>query len=367
MPETKIHNALHDSAIHSFSNIIRRALVNKKSSHNYSPVHAFGKSRSKSIRNIHKKYIPYLIEELQEFMRKRENPKVQIYISALGRIAHPRILSVFEPYLEGRKNVSPYQRLCMVLSLYTLTNVYPGVARSVLYRIYANTGEHHEIRTAAVYLLMRAKPSLSMLQRMADYTNYDSSKHVNSAVKSSIESLAQLEETEVSYISNAAKIALPLLTSETYGPQYSRAFLFDYLNPETHSGFSLESYYIGSDDSIIPKVVNIGVYPTFKGLKGPRVFLGGAVSSVQNLWNLIEQKLFNKYENYTNRTQQEQKYTAKNIAKILKIVAQEPQQVEGFIYLDNKRGSNFHTFDNHSIESLSKRKYINDKILFHAL
>lgn len=357
--EVKKQPSTRAAAIVSFADLVRHAIVNKKSAHNRYPVHAFGRLSAKNDRNAEDKYLPYMEEELNKAVDNGDSNKIQLYTTALGRTAHPKMLAALEPYLEGKKQVSPYQRLVMVMSMNKLASSHPKVARSVFYKIYSNTADHHEIRTAAVYLLMKTNPPASMLQRMADYTNSDSNKQVNSAVKSTIESLAQLENNENHELLHAARSALPLLTPENYGPQYSRAVFKNYKNSESHSEISVEANYIGSDDSIIPKGVYISINPTNKGLRVPKIQIGGSVSSVQDLINLVQQQTDkNKKDSKDNEKAQQQKYSPENIAKLLGIHGEDPEQVEGLVFLNDKNGNHFLSFDNHTIEQMPESKYI---------
>lgn len=81
----------------------------------------------------------------------------------------------------------------MVASMDRMAIVYPKLARSVLYKIYQNPGDVPEVRVAAVMQLMKTNPPAQILQRMAQYTHNDPHPEVSSAVKSAIESAAQLK------------------------------------------------------------------------------------------------------------------------------------------------------------------------------
>lgn len=129
---------------------------------------------------------------------ERNSKKAHLYIRAIGNIGHPEILKMFEPYLEGGKFATQFQRLWMVLSLDKLIETYPIIAQSVFYRIYVNIEEIEEIRVAAINSLMKTYPSLEMLQRIAEYTNIDQNEQVNAAVKASFESIASLKDEQFS-------------------------------------------------------------------------------------------------------------------------------------------------------------------------
>jgi HEAT repeat protein len=140
-----------------------------------------------------KEYIPYLGRLLNEAINESNSQKIQVSIRALGNIGHPNILPIFEPYLEGEKNASKFQRLLMVSALDKLATIHPEEAAAALFKIYQNTGEAHELRCVAVSLLMRTNPPANVLQRMAEFTNADPDPQVSSVVQSAIRSAANLK------------------------------------------------------------------------------------------------------------------------------------------------------------------------------
>lgn len=303
--------------------------------------------------NLHEKYIPHISEKLKKAVDEGDSKKIQLYTTAMGRTGDSHMLSVFEPYLEGRKQVSPYQRFIMVFSLSKLAETKPKLARSVLYKIYANTADHHEIRTAAVFLLMKTNPPASMLQRMAEFTNQDSNKHVNSAVKSIIKSLSELDDDDDESLSRAAQSARPLLTSESFGPQYSKAVIKEYKNPLTQSSVSVEAKYIGGGDSIIPKGAHVSISSSMMGMEDSSTELGYAVSSVQDLMEFVTQQLsVDKRQSRRNQNSQDKKFSPEKIARLLGIQGKEPNQVEGLAFLQGKLANRVQAFDNHTLEKI---------------
>jgi len=191
--KTKTQPFLNSTAVLSFSDILREVAVNNQSSKLRYPVYISGRMVPKNFRPLTEKYIPYLGKELQKAINEGNSPKIQVYIRALGKIAHPNILQYFEPYLEGQRDISSYQRLLMVTALKHLANLHPDVATPVLISLYENLGEDRDIRTAAVFMIMETNPSANILQRMAEFTNIDTSKHVIAAVVSAITSAANLQ------------------------------------------------------------------------------------------------------------------------------------------------------------------------------
>lgn len=186
-------NYLNTSAILSFSDLLRRAHVDSQSAHHRYPVHLSGAQSYNHHAVVGEQYIPYLARQLENAINQEDSIKVQVYIRALGNTAHPKILAIFEPYLEGARKLTTFQRFLMVTNLEEFIKIHPNTARSVLFRIYQNQGDAPEVRAAAVMQLMKTNPPPQILQHMAEQTNYDHSKHVNAVVKSAIESAANGE------------------------------------------------------------------------------------------------------------------------------------------------------------------------------
>lgn len=192
-PEVVSQPILRTTSVYTFTKLVRYALVNPKTVHNRYPVHTFGYLTRLDDTTVTDTYVPYLAQQLEQAVKEGDSTKVQTYVVGLGNVAHPKILQVFEPYLEGKQPMSDFQRTLVVTSLGKLAEVHPKVARTVLYKVYTNTGEVHQVRVAAVYNLMKTVPPVSMLQRMAQFTHEDPSTQVRSAVKSAIESAALLK------------------------------------------------------------------------------------------------------------------------------------------------------------------------------
>lgn len=253
-PEVQKETYLNDTAILSYTELVRKVVVDNEYAHNEYPVHTFGKFSEEYKQTVQSELIPYLKHRLERAIEEADSHKIQVYIRALGNVAHRGILAVFEPYLEGKKQVSQFQRLSMVMALDQLVATQPKIIRPVLYKIYQNQGEQTEVRVAAVYQLMKTYPPVSMLQRMAEMTNEDSNDDVNSIVKSVIESAAQLQDPEYSEFAYAAQSAAPLLNPTNYGVQYSRQYFKDYVAREMNTIYRRNFAYVASEDSIVPQI-----------------------------------------------------------------------------------------------------------------
>lgn len=196
-PIVKLQPGLNVTSLLRFSELVNNVYINRYFSRNEYPVNVFGRFRTRAGRHaVLYEYVPYLKSNLDDAVYNADSHKIQVYISALGSVGHPVILKAFEPYLKGEQQLSHHQRLHIVNSLEGLVRNYPEVARNVLYRIYQNTYDDPDVRVAAVYQLARTGPSPTMLERMADYTTIDKSEQVNSAVKSVIQHVARLKESQ---------------------------------------------------------------------------------------------------------------------------------------------------------------------------
>lgn len=114
----------------ALTDFLNRAQVNNQSAYNYYPVHSFGRLNDRNNKIVRDEVIPHLARELKQAVKDEDSHKIQTYIRALGNLGHPKILSVFEPYLEGQVLVTDFQRMAIVVALDKLTQNYPRLARS---------------------------------------------------------------------------------------------------------------------------------------------------------------------------------------------------------------------------------------------
>lgn len=262
----KQHN-VNTTALMAVTNFLYRATVNRDSAYNYYPVHSFGRMNDRNNKIVRDEVIPYLARELKEAVKAEDSIKIQVYTRALGNLGHPQILNVFEPYLEGQVLVTDFQRLAMVVALDKLTQNYPRLSRSVLFKIYQNVGEVHQVRVAAVFLLMRTTPPTAMLQRMAQFTHEDPSEQVQAAVESAIRSAARLTHEDQLHLAANAQAAVSFLNEDRKGNQYSRSYLRDYVDEHLNLGYYQQLSYIGSQDEILPHAVFVATQRNIGGLK----------------------------------------------------------------------------------------------------
>jgi hypothetical protein len=352
---------LNTTAILSFTALVRKAQVNNDTAHNRYPVHSFGRLSPKNSTVVAKTYIPYLASQLKQAVKKGDSPKIQVYIRALGNTAHPKILEVFEPYLEGEEDMSDFQRLVIVASLDQMTMVYPKLARSVLYKIYKNPGEAHQVRIAAVMQIMKTNPPAEILQRMAQYSNVDNSKQVRSAVKSAIESAARMESN--TELARNAKAAVNLLTRKEYGFQYSKDYIRQYIVKQQDLGYEQHLAYIQGEDSIVPSTMAYSLRRRIGGYNREKYQFNLYTSSADDLMDLLSDQFADQTENqHIKKNQQAKqiksggKWSADQLLSLLNIQVDEADQVEGNLYVTSLGAKRFVAWDNHSIEALPYRE-----------
>lgn len=174
----------------AFTQLAHKAFVNQAPIHKTYPLSAFRGQKTKKEEPVEQIYLSYFAHQLKEAVSVSDSNKIRTMIVALGNLAHPRILNVFTPYLEDVKLLTPFQRLTIVTALQKVSEVFPKCVLPLLYRIYRNTDEATEMRVAAVLQIMSSNPPARLLQRMAQFTNYDEDTQVISVVQSAITTAA---------------------------------------------------------------------------------------------------------------------------------------------------------------------------------
>jgi hypothetical protein len=282
---------LNSTALHALCSFLRYTQVSNHSAYSYYPTHAFGRFAHKNYRIVQRQVIPYLSHKLNLASQNEDSTKMLTYIRALGNLGHPAILNVFEPYLEGKMPTTEFQRLAIVVALNSLSDNYPKLARNVLYKIYQNSADRDEVRAAAVFAIMRTNPPADMLQRMAGMTNAEQSSNVASAVKTALESAANLDNHDDQELSENALAAFKLLREDVPAVQDSRALIIDFFMRELNLGYKLQASHIGSDDHLIPKAFFLRTTKFLGGYKNQVNEYHAMISSVDQLFGMIGQRI----------------------------------------------------------------------------
>ncbi|XP_066255190.1 vitellogenin-like [Euwallacea similis] len=353
--EVKNQEYLNETTILCFANLVHKVYINKKESHNQYPVHSFkhfatkeGSSWAKTV------VIKYFGQQLDRAVSEGDSRKIHVYTRALGNIGHKKILETFEPYLEGQKQCSQFQRFLMVLCMDKLAVSFPEVARTVMYRIYQNAGEVPEIRVVAVYQLMRTSPPAEMLQRMAQNTNIDPQEEVNAVVKSCIETASRMSGPEWEALCKAAESAKSLLTKKDFAKLDSVNLLEQTIMENMNIIFKKNHLHIGSDDHMLPKGGKYTLRGNVGGFKHYFVNVQGMISSVKELVNVLTMQT----EKYHEEKQQRQyrtddhKWSSEKVAETLQLPLREKEQLEGFVYAEMLSMYNMWSFDNQTIQQI---------------
>lgn len=359
----------------AFTRFLFHAQVNKKSSRNYYPVESYGRLSDSNNEFVSQKVVPYFARVLEVAVNEKNAPKTLYAIRALGNLGHAQIPKVFEQYLNGKMAVSDFQRLAIVLAFDKYIINYPQLAHAILFKMYQNKGETHEIRSAAVFQLMRSNPPAALIQRLAEETNTEENNDVRAAVRSAIESAARLTNSENAQIAQNAKSALDLLKPETQGVQYSRTHLRDYVVKGMEAAYEKQSSYVVNKDSFIPSGVHVSTTGNIGGFRR-RVEFQAFVSSIEELMNAFNDKLkpskSNRQRNNNNNNngngndyqndydesqgyeqgQQTSNWSAEKIFNLLKFKPNAQKQLEGQIWLNILNSERFIAFNKQTFEQL---------------
>ncbi|XP_044741123.1 vitellogenin-like isoform X2 [Chrysoperla carnea] len=352
--QVKSQKYLNETAILATSDLVRIAFVNYQHEKSRS-LKSFRKLSSELTKYnfITKEYIPYLSQMLQEAQQNDDSKKIQVCIRALGNVAHPQILSVFKPYLEGERPLTDFQRLLMVVAMDHLVYTYPKEARSVLYKIYSNTGDSTQVRTAAVFQFMRTQPPASMLQRMAEYTHVEPSKHVRCAIKSSIEAASRLKGHQHTELAANARSAIKMLNPETYGQQYAHASLYEHVFEHLNLYYKQYMSVMRGEDNIIPNYLYYSMHINEGGLSQKLMSMNAMVSSVRSLIALVQENLpIESPEIAKEQSNKVAQQWVDKIAKLLNIQVDDDVKVEANLLFQHLGYKRFFALDKHSFEQI---------------
>lgn len=354
---------LNSTALTSLATFLRHAQVNNHSAYSFYPTHAFGRMANKSYRIVQRQVIPYLSHKLNIASQNEDSEKMLTYIRALGNLGHPAILNVFEPYLEGKMPTTEFQRLAIVVALDKLCATYPKLARSVLFKIYQNAADRDEVRAAAVFGIMRTNPPAPMLQRMAGMTNVEKSANVAAAVKTALESAAELDHPDSRELAENAEAARKLLNSDVPAAQNSRSMITDYIMEELNLAYKMQASVIGSDDHLAPKAAFLRTTKYMGGYKNRNNEYQAMISSVNQLIDMIDDQIrpngSRKNQNNDKNTRRSQpktnqRYSFDNIEKLLDIHAEQAEELEAQIMMKIANTRRFLAFNNETIENLPR-------------
>ncbi|XP_055857779.1 vitellogenin-A1-like [Episyrphus balteatus] len=338
----------YPSILINFADLLRRAYSDKSYANNYYPVQSFGSFEKALGEIVTKEIVPWLGQRLADNINNKNQQRSQKYIRALGNVAHPKIVEVFETYLEDEKRASSFERLAIVAAFDKLAQSYPKYAQKVLYKIYSNVADEPEIRSMAVALLMRTDPPAAILQRMAMSTYNEPSIGVRTTIKSAINSAAQLTSSENANLAANAKAAQQFLNPHTYGLQNSKSSLRDHVSEVLQISEEFQMTHIMGPDSTFPKLMSYTSWKNYGGINMNDIDVQALMSSVQNVWDaLVSDGKSNTAES------QKSTYSAHKIIKQLGINfgSENNNEVAGQLLFKMLGRKNFVSFDEKTLKS----------------
>ncbi|XP_075987385.1 uncharacterized protein LOC142984007 [Anticarsia gemmatalis] len=283
--------------------------------------------------------IPHFAKELKHAIQNGESSKAQVYVKVLGNLAHPAILNVFAPYLEGSVKVSTYLRTQMVTVLKPLASYRKNdQVRAVLYSILRNTAEPYEVRVAAALNIFMAFPTAEMMQVLAHMTHDDPSTQVRAVLANTIVFAAGLKDPRFAELAKTAKSVLDIINKEKFGYRYSTSSIIDGYSGDDEFSFFRELSFIGSENNILPKYQRSAL--RFKGTgftEENQVIL--SFSDVQDVVNYIVQLVYEP-----SNVETDFKFSAQKIIELLNIKREARQPFEGALYIDNLNQQKLFTF-----------------------
>lgn len=173
----------------AFSQVLRAACVDKKTRYAHYTDEVFDATCE-----LHQasRYVEWLASML------RSDPSSQrVYMAALGNTGAAAALPHLQSIAED-SSISPYLRASAVISMKYQTLRFPEQTSPILLSLYHDMGQPVAVRTAAVAMLLYTRPDIVLLQRIAVSTWYDPGMGVAAFVRSSLISLANLEDPSFS-------------------------------------------------------------------------------------------------------------------------------------------------------------------------
>ncbi|XP_014468398.1 PREDICTED: vitellogenin-2-like [Dinoponera quadriceps] len=290
-------------------------------------------------------YIPYLSNELKKAYEEKHISRILTYTEALGNLAHPNVILVLKPYLEGKYNVTTFQRMRMIMSLTTLSQVQPNLIRPIVYRIFQNQEENSRIRVVAVGMLLNSYPSLRILQRLADRTNYETCPYVNSAIKTGLRSLANSRLPQYREVAKNARIVWKLLNRHirvVVGQALNHGHDYTSTGKDFSTWFNLNT--LDGSRSIIPDFLNLQVGLNSSSLSPPDLEFGYGVTDLTTLMDTLK-------EMFLPNDEPAKPTTVDEVVSNLDIRVNK-SLLEGLIVSRNPYGVYLLPFDNYTVQNL---------------
>lgn len=169
----------------AFSQVLRAACVDRKTRYAHYTDEVFDATCE-----LHQasRYVEWLAS-----MLRSDRSSQRVYIAALGNTGAASALLHLQSIAED-SSISTYLRASAVISMKYQTLRFPQQTSPILLSLYHDVGQPVAVRTAAVAMLFYTRPEIVLLQRIAVSTWYDPNMAVAAFVRSSLISLANLED-----------------------------------------------------------------------------------------------------------------------------------------------------------------------------
>ncbi|CAH0697616.1 unnamed protein product [Spodoptera exigua] len=298
---------------------------------------------------VEEKVIPRLSEELKKAIEIDDKKKAQVYVKVLGNLAHPEILKVFAPYLEGRVPVTKYLRIQMVINLKNLANTKNEYVRAVLFSLLKNTAEPYEVRVAAALNIFLAYPNHEMMQIMAHMSGTDPSTQVRAVLANGIIFAAGLKDPRFAKLARTAKSVLYMIPKEKFGYRYSTESLVDEYTSDDVAAHFRELSYIGSENHILPVYQRAGLRFGSTGWTEEDWF----TYSISDMKHLVDYFKW-LYLHVPEKSYEEMKFSSKKIAELLNIKPKHLCYLEGSFFINNLNQQTLLPFTQDDLDSLLK-------------
>jgi len=256
----KSNKQLYTSSMLQLSNLFYHAYVNPTTMRNNFPTKVFGVFGTKESQVLTEKFIPFLVEEIEE----TENEHVRVSaILALGKTGHLKALKTLLKEIEQvslqteensatKVSMIEARRSIAVNALKRIAKMNPIETRPILMSVIVNPVESAEVRIAAVSVLPFSQPTTAEIQKLAIRSWLEPSKQVSSFIVSTLRSLAYTQVPELKIVGMKARSVLSLIKNKQYGFQYSHnvnySSFVEYLRVLINNEYQL----VNSKESLIP-------------------------------------------------------------------------------------------------------------------
>lgn len=251
--------SLYSSGLVQMSNLLHRACVNPSRKVLEFPVRVYGEFCSNKSSIITESWIPYLVNEIKNPMKKVDGDEHirLVSISALGKVGHVDGLHELTKVIEGSSSEKPIIRSVAVYSLKRIARLNPVMIKPLLLAIIDNPAETTTVRIAAVSILPWAQPSAAQLQKIAVRTWFEPSKQVSSFIYSTLKYLAVTEVPELMSVGLRAKNVMHMVKPHQYGLQFSQNLNYGEFLSYLKTALSKKMSWSYSEDEVIPAKVAI--------------------------------------------------------------------------------------------------------------